>query len=151
SLSSAGRAAAQSFPSRPVTLVVPFPAAGPADVLARVLVERMRQSLGQSVIIENVSGAAGSIGVRRVARAAPDGDTLILGNLGTQVFNGVIYSLPYDLVNDFEPIALLPSNNQLILGRTTLPATNLKELIGWVKANGGKVTGGTAGAGSPSH
>jgi tripartite-type tricarboxylate transporter receptor subunit TctC len=146
-----GSTAAQVYPSRPVTMIVPFPAAGPADVLARILSERMRAALGQSVIIENVCGAAGSIGVGRVARAAPDGYTLILGNLGTQVVNGAIYALPYDLVNDFEAVALLPSNNQLIIASNATPAKNLQELIAWVKANGEKVTGGTAGPGSPSH
>jgi tripartite-type tricarboxylate transporter receptor subunit TctC len=144
-------AAAQTFPTHPITLVVPFPAAGPADVLARILSERMRALLGQPVIIDNIAGAAGSIGVGRVARAAPDGYTLILGNLGTHVFNGAIYSLGYDVVNDFEPISLLPSNNQLIIGRNAIPAKNLLELVTWVKANSDKVTCGTAGPGSPSH
>src|SRR3977135_1799088 len=110
-------AVAQAFPTRPVTIIVPFPAAGPADVLARTLSERMRVSLGQSVIVENISGAARTSGVGRVALAAPDGYTLVLGNLGTHVFNGAIYSLSYDLVNDFEAVALLPSNNQLIIAR----------------------------------
>jgi tripartite-type tricarboxylate transporter receptor subunit TctC len=146
-----GGAGAQPYPARPVTMIVPFPAGGPADVLARILSERMRVSLGQSVIIENVSGAAGSLGVGRVARAAPDGYTTILGNLGTHVFNGAIYALPYDVYNDFEPVALLPSNNQLILASNATPAKDLKELIAWVKANSGKVTAGTAGPGSPSH
>jgi tripartite-type tricarboxylate transporter receptor subunit TctC len=144
-------ALAQAFPARPVTMVVPFPAAGPADVLARVLSERMRVSLGQPVIVENVAGAAGSIAVGRVARAAPDGYTVVLGNLGTHVVNGAIYSLSYDLVNDFEAVALLPSNNQLIIASNATPANNLRELIAWVKANSDKVTCGTAGAGSPSH
>jgi tripartite-type tricarboxylate transporter receptor subunit TctC len=144
-------AAAQAYPSRAVTMIVPFPAAGPADVLARIVSERMRASLGQSVVIENVSGAAGSIAVGRVARAAPDGYTLILGNLGTHVVNGAIYALPYDLLNDFEAVALLPSNNQLIIARNGAPAKDLKELIAWVKASGDKVTVGTAGVGSPSH
>ena len=107
-------AKAQAYPSRPVTMIVPFPAAGPADVLARILSEPMRQSLGQPVVIENVSGAAGSIAVGRVARAAPDGYTLILGNLGTHVVNGAIYALQYDLVKDFEPVCLLPTNYQLL-------------------------------------
>ncbi|HEV3345056.1 MAG TPA: tripartite tricarboxylate transporter substrate-binding protein [Pirellulales bacterium] len=144
-------ARAQAYPSRPITLVVPFPAAGPADVLARTLSERMGVSLGQSVIVENISGAAGSIGVGRVARAAPDGYTIVLGNLGTHVINGAIYSLAYDLMNDFEAVALLPSNNQLILASNATPPKNLRELIAWVKANSAKVTGGTAGPGSPSH
>jgi tripartite-type tricarboxylate transporter receptor subunit TctC len=144
-------AVAQAFPTRPVTMIVPFPAAGPADVLARTLSERMGVSLRQSVIVENISGAAGSIGVGRVARAAPDGYTLVLGNLGTHVFNGAIYSLAYDLVNDFEAVALLPSNNQLIIASNATPAKDLRELIAWVKSNSAKVTGGTAGPGSPSH
>jgi tripartite-type tricarboxylate transporter receptor subunit TctC len=142
---------AQAYPSRPITMVVPFPAAGPADVLARILGERMRTSLGQPVIIENVAGAAGSIAVGRVARAPPDGYTLILGNLGTHVVNGAIYALPYDLVNDFEPISLLPSNHQLIIGGNAAAAKNLGELIAWLRANQDKASVGTAGPGSPSH
>src|SRR6267142_5104378 len=142
---------AQTFPTRPVTMIVPFPAAGPADVLARIMSERMRISLGQPVIVENVAGAAGSIAVGRVARAAPDGYTVILGNLGTHVFNGAIYALGYDLVNDFAAVALLPSNNQLIIASHPTPANNLRELIAWVKSNSDKVTCGTAGVGSPSH
>src|SRR5215467_3889302 len=149
--SASRNAAAEVFPARPVTMVVPFPAAGPADVLARILSERMRASLGQSVIVENLGGAAGSIAVGRVARAAPDGYTVVLGNLGTHVFNGAIYALGYDLVNDFEAVALLPSNNQLIIASNATPASNLRELIAWVKQNGDKVTCGTAGPGSPSH
>ena len=144
-------ASAQAFPTRPITMVVPFPASGPADVLARILSERMRVSLGQTVVVENLAGAAGSIAVGRVARAAPDGYTLILGNLGTHVFNGAIYSLGYDLVNDFEAVALLPSNNQLIIASNATPASSLRELIAWVRSNPEKVTCGTAGPGSPSH
>ena len=145
------RAQAQAYPSRPVTMIVPFPAAGPADVLARILSEPMRLSLGQPIVIENVSGAAGSIAVGRVARAAPDGYTLIIGNLGTHVVNGAIYSLQYDLVKDFEPVCLLPTNFQLLLAKSGLPAKDFKELIPWLKANAGKVTIGTAGPGAPSH
>jgi tripartite-type tricarboxylate transporter receptor subunit TctC len=144
-------ARAQTYPSRPVTLVVPFPAAGPADVLARILAEPMRQSLGQPVVIENVTGAAGSIATGRVARAAPDGHTVILGNLGTHVVNGAIYPLQHDLVKDFEPISMLPSNHQLLIANAATPAKDLKELITWAKAKGDKVTVGTAGPGSPSH
>jgi tripartite-type tricarboxylate transporter receptor subunit TctC len=144
-------AMAQAFPTRPVTLIVPFPAAGPADVLARTLSDRMGTALGRSVVVEDISGAAGSIAVGRVARAAADGYTLVLGNLGTHVVNGAIYSLTYDLVNDFEPIALLPSNNQLVIASNATPANNLRELIAWVKQNSTKVTAGTAGLGSPSH
>jgi tripartite-type tricarboxylate transporter receptor subunit TctC len=145
------RAQAQAYPSRPVTMIVPFPAAGPADVLARILSEPMRLSLGQPVVIENVSGAAGSIAVGRAARSAPDGYTLIMGNLGTHVVNGAIYSLQYDLVKDFEPICLLPTNFQLLLAKSGLPAKDFKELIPWLKANADKVTIGTAGPGAPSH
>jgi tripartite-type tricarboxylate transporter receptor subunit TctC len=144
-------AAAQAFPARPITMVVPFPPAGPADVLARIISEPMSAALGQSIIVENLAGAAGSIAVGRVARAAPDGYTIILGNLGTHVFNGAIYPLGYDLVNDFEAIALLPSNNQLIIASNATPADNLREFIAWVKSNAAKVTCGTAGPGSPSH
>ena len=144
-------ASAQTYPSRPVTMVVPFPAAGPADVLARILSERMRESLGQPVIIENVTGAAGSIAVGRVARAAPDGHTLILGNLGTHVVNGAIYALAYDLVKDFEPVSMLPSNHQLLIANNAAPAKDLKDLIARLKANPDKVTVGNAGPGSPSH
>jgi tripartite-type tricarboxylate transporter receptor subunit TctC len=150
-LAASQNAEAQTFPTRPMTMIVPFPAAGPADVLARILNERMRVSLGQSVIVENVSGAAGSIAVGRVARSAPDGYTVILGNLGTHVFNGAIYTLPYDVLNDFEPVAMLPTNNQLIIASNATPASNLREMIAWVMANGDKVTAGTAGPGSPSH
>ena len=144
-------ASAQAYPSRPVTVTVPFPAAGPADVLARILSEPMRQALGQPIVIENVSGAAGSIAVGRVARAAPDGYTLILGNLGTHVVNGAIYALQYDLVKDFEPVCLLPTNYQLLIARSAVPAKDFGELISWLKANATKVTIGTAGPGAPSH
>jgi tripartite-type tricarboxylate transporter receptor subunit TctC len=141
---------AQTYPSRPVTIVVPFPAAGPADVLARILSEPMQASLGQPVVIENVTGAAGSIAVGKVARAAPDGYTLVLGNSGTHVVNGAIYALPYDLVKDFEPVSLLPSNHQLLVAKNATPAKDLKELIAWLKANASNVTIGTAGSGSPN-
>jgi len=147
-----GRAgAAEPFPARPLTMIVPFPPGGPSDVLARIIAEPMRASLGQPVIVENVSGGAGSIGVGRVARAPADGYTLSLGNLGTHVFNAAIYNLPYDPVTDFEPVSLLPANNHLILTSTKVPSATLQELIEWVKANSHRVTGGTGGPGSPSH
>jgi tripartite-type tricarboxylate transporter receptor subunit TctC len=142
---------AQAYPSRPVTMIVPFPAAGPADVLARILSEPMRASLGQPIVIENVAGAAGSIAVGRVARATPDGYTLILGNLGTHVVNGAIYALQYDLVRDFEPVCLLPTNYQLLVAKSGLRAEDMHGLIPWLKANANKVTIGTAGPGAPSH
>jgi len=147
----ASHASAQTYPSRPVTMVVPFPAAGPADVLARILAERMREPLGQPVVVENVAGAAGSIATARVVRAAPDGHTIMLGNLGTHVVNGAIYPLQYDLVKDFEPIAMLPSNHQLLIANKATPEMDLRALIVRLKAHPEKVTIGNAGPGSPSH
>ena len=125
----AGAATAQVYPSRPITMVVPFPPGGSTDVLGRILAERMKVSLGQSVIIENVGGAAGVLGVGRVARAAPDGYTIDVGQWDTHVANGALYSLSYDLLKDFEPITLLSSNPYLLLGRKTMPAEDLKALI----------------------
>ena len=144
-------AAAQTYPSRPVTLVVPFPAAGPADVLARILAERMRDALGQPIVIENIAGAAGTLASGRVVRATPDGHIIMLGNLGTHVVNGAIYPLQYDLAKDFEPIAMLPSNHQLLIANKAAPAKDLRDLIARLKANPDKVTIGNAGPGSPSH
>jgi len=148
---SIGTAAAEPYPSRTITMVVPFAAGGPTDTVARIIGERMGRALGQTIIIENVTGAAGSIGVGRVARAAPDGYTLSIGHWSTHVVNGAIYPLTYDLLKDFDPISLLPSNPQLIVARKGIPANDLKELIAWVKQNQDKITGGTAGAGSASH
>ena len=148
---SIGAAAAEPYPSRTITMVVPFAAGGPTDTVARIIGERMGRALGQTIIIENVTGAAGSIGVGRVARAAPDGYTLSIGHWSTHVVNGAIYPLTYDLLKDFDPISLLPSNPQLIVARKGIPANDLKELIAWVKQNQDKITGGTAGAGSASH
>src|SRR5262245_41346701 len=123
-------AAAQGYPTRPVTLVVPFAAGGPVDVLARLMAEPMKASLGQPVVIENVAGAAGSVGVARVARASPDGYTLSIGpGSSTHVANAAIYALPYDVVKDFEPVALIGSMPELIVARSTLPANDLQELI----------------------
>ncbi len=143
-------AAADDYPSRPITMIVPFAAGGPTDVVGRLLAEHMGRTLGQNVIVEDVTGAAGSIGVGRVARAPSDGYTLSLGHWSTHVVNGAIYALPYDLLRDFEPITLLPSNPMLVVSRNTLPAKNLKELVGWIKANA-NATIGTAGVGSGSH
>ena len=142
---------AQGFPTRPVTLVAPFPAGGPVDTIARLLGEHMRASLGQPVLVENVAGAAGSIGVGRVAHAAPDGHTLIVGQWSTHVANKFIYKLPYDTYADFQPIALLSSNPALIVGRKDLPANNLQELIAWLKTNSQKATQGTQGIGAIGH
>ena len=142
-------AAAQAYPTRPITIVVPYPAGGPTDTLARILAEHVRVSLGQPVIIENVSGADGSIGVGRVARAAPDGYTVSIGHWQTHVLNGASYQLPYDVVNDFEPVSLLADTPQWIVARNTLPAKDLSELIAWLKENPGKATAGTVGVGGP--
>ena len=141
-----GGAAAQVYPSRPITIVAPFPAGGPSDVLARILAEPLRAALGQPVIIENVGGAGGNIGVGRVARAAPDGYTLIIGQWSTHVVNAETYTLPYDVVTDFEPIALLANTPQIIIARKNFPAKDVQELIGWLKANPDKATAATVGA-----
>jgi tripartite-type tricarboxylate transporter receptor subunit TctC len=144
-------AGAQPYPSRPITLVVPFAAGGPTDTLARIISERMRSSLGQPIIVENVGGAAGTIGVGRVARAAPDGYTVGIGAWNTHVVNGAVYALPYDLLNDLEPIGLLADNPQLVVSRNSLPAHDLMGLIAWVKADQDRVTAGTAGVGASTH
>jgi len=144
-------AGAQAYPARPITVIVPYPAGGPADALARTLGERMRATLGQTIVIENVTGASGTIGVGRAVRSPPDGYTLSLGHVGSHVVNGAIFPLPFDLLKDFEPIALLPSNSLLIVSRKSFPANDLKELIAWLKANPDKATAGTSGAGGGSH
>jgi tripartite-type tricarboxylate transporter receptor subunit TctC len=137
-LSSVARA--QTYPQRPITMIVPFPAGGNVDVVGRVLAERMRESLGQPIIVENVGGANGSIGVGRAARAKPDGYTIDLGFLGGHVQNGALYSLQYDVVNDFQPISPLVATPYVIYARKTMPAKDLKELIAWLKANSDKAS-----------
>ncbi|MGA9568407.1 MAG: tripartite tricarboxylate transporter substrate-binding protein [Candidatus Korobacteraceae bacterium] len=144
-------ATAQAFPSRPITFVVPFPAGGPNDAVGRIMAERMRVFLGQPVVVENVAGAAGSIGVGRVARAPPDGYTIAVGQWGTHVINGAIYKLSYDVLNDFEPIGLVADSPFLIVAKKTLPPKNLMELIYWLKTNPDKASQGTAGVGAASH
>jgi tripartite-type tricarboxylate transporter receptor subunit TctC len=140
-----------SFPARPITLVVPVSAGGPTDAIARILADRMGATLGQRVLVENVTGAAGNIGIGRVARAAPDGYTIGIGLTSTHVFNGAIYKLPFDLVKDFEPIALVATNPQMIVARMDFPARDLRELVAWLKSNPGKATMATIGPGSPAH
>jgi len=147
----AAPAQAQSFPSRPVTIVVPYGPGGPADILARIMAEGMRGNLGQPVVVENVAGAAGTMGVIRVVRAAPDGYTLSYGNWGTHVLNGVIQKVSYDVLADLEPIALLPDNPYIVVTNASLPVNNFRELLAWLKANPNKVSQGTGGAGSGSH
>ena len=144
-------ARAQAYPTKPITMVVPYAAGGPTDVIGRIVAEGMRASLGQPIIIENVGGAQGSIGVGRVARTVGDGYTLSIGDWSTHVVNGAIYALQYDALKDFEPIALLVSNPYLVVTRKSMSANDLKGLIAWLKANPGNALVGTAGVGSPPH
>src|SRR5262249_42674213 len=137
-------AVAQTFPTKPLTLLVPFSAGGPADTLARMLGERMRDTLGQNVVIENAAGAAGSAGIGRLVRSAPDGYTFGIGHLGTNVFNGALYKLPYDLIKDLEPIALLPSNSYVIVTKPGIAAKDTRELIAWLRSNPDEATMATA-------
>jgi tripartite-type tricarboxylate transporter receptor subunit TctC len=150
-LASLGDAAAQTYPVRPITMIVPLATGGSTDVIARIVAEGMRATLGQPVIVENVTGAGGSIGVGRAARAAPDGYTINLGQWGTNMANGAIYPLQYDIIGDFEPVALIANQPFLVVSRKTLPAKDLKELIAWLKANPDKATEGNSGVGTPSH
>jgi tripartite-type tricarboxylate transporter receptor subunit TctC len=150
-INTATPASAEVYPSRPITMIVPFPAGGPTDAVGRILAERMRTSLGQPVTVENVAGAGGSIGTGRAARAAPDGYTIAVGIWSTHVVNAAIYSLQYDVAKDFEPIALLANTPHLILAKNAVPANDLVGLIAWLKANPDKASQGTAGVGSPPH
>jgi tripartite-type tricarboxylate transporter receptor subunit TctC len=147
-MSNIGTAAAQVYPSRPIMMDVPFAAGGPTDTIARVVAQRMSVSLGRSIVIENISGADGTIGVGRVARAAPDGYMLSFGDSSTHVLNGAAYALPYDVLGDFAPVALISSNPLVIVTNKDVPAGNLKELIAWIKANQDKVA---MGVGSMTH
>jgi tripartite-type tricarboxylate transporter receptor subunit TctC len=146
-----GSALADNFPSRPITIIVPFSAGGPSDAMARILAERMKTTLGEAVLIENVTGAGGSIGVGRAVRSPADGYTISFGHLGTHVANGAIYKLGYDLVTDLDPVALLPSNTMIIVTKNAVPAKSLAELLAWLKARPAPAAAGTAGAGSGSH
>jgi tripartite-type tricarboxylate transporter receptor subunit TctC len=141
---------AQSFPNRPVTILVPLAPGGSTDTIARIMAEGMRPHLG-TVIVENSPGAGGSTGVIRVARSTPDGYTVQIGQWGTNVASGAVYNLPIDLLTDLEPVALIATQPFMIVGKKALAASNLKELVAWIKANPGKVTVGTAGIGSPGH
>jgi len=150
-MAASGRARAQAYPSRPVTMIVPFPPGGLTDVLGRVLAAGMQAALGQTVVVENVGGASGSIGTGRVARAAPDGYTVVLGIWNTHVANGVTYSLDYDVVKDFAPIALCADAPLVLLAKKTAPANDLRGYIDWLKANPDKASMATVGIGSPGH
>jgi tripartite-type tricarboxylate transporter receptor subunit TctC len=143
-------AQAQSWPSKPITVVIPLPAGGAVDTMVRTLAEPMRASLGQPILVENVGGAGGTTGIARVARAAPDGYTISVGTWGTHVVNAFAYTTPYDLAKDFQTVALLPNVPHWFIARKSLPASNLKELIAYLKANEGKVTSGSVGAAGSS-
>ena len=147
----ASPALAETWPARPISMIVPASAGGPTDAIARVLAEPMAARLGQTVVIDNVAGAGGSIGVGKVARATPDGYTLGIGQWSHYVLNGATYTLQYDLLKDFAPISLLTDGPLLIVGRKTLPADDLKALIAWLKANPDKASAGTGGVGAPGH
>jgi tripartite-type tricarboxylate transporter receptor subunit TctC len=144
-------ACADSYPDHPIMMIVPLAPGGSTDTLGRIIAQGMSKVLGQPVVVENVSGAGGVIGVTRAERATPDGYTVLWGMWGTNVANGAIYDLGFDLLNDFEPVGLVATQPFLIDARKNFPATNLKELVAWLKANPGKATMGTSGVGSPSH
>jgi tripartite-type tricarboxylate transporter receptor subunit TctC len=144
-------ALSQTYPSRSITVVVPFSAGGPTDTIARIMAERMTRALGQTVLVENVTGAGGTIGVTKVVRAAPDGYTVGIGHIGTHVIAEAVQPVSFDVLKDMEPVGMIATNPQLIVSKTAVPAKDLKELIGWVKANEAKVSSGTGGAGTPSH
>ena len=150
-LAGIGSAAAQSYPSRPITMIVPFAAGGITDIVARLVSERMKTSLGQPVIAENVAGAGGTIGVTRLFRSAPDGYTLSIGQWTSHVGAGAMYSLPFDYLKDFEPVSMLSIGPLWIIARKDLPAKDLRELIAWLKANPGKASAATIGPGSGAH
>jgi tripartite-type tricarboxylate transporter receptor subunit TctC len=148
----AGEAAAQEWPTRPITLIVPFSAGGGVDVSARIQAQRMSELLGQSIVVENVGAAAGMAGGQRVAKAAPDGYTLLIGNTGTQAYNQSLYKKPlYNSATDFQPVGLMTESPRALVARKDLPANNLQELIAWLKANAAKAQFGSAGVGSGTH
>jgi len=147
----AAPAPAQNYPAKPITVVVPFAAGGPTDTLARLMGEPMRKILGQPILVDNTTGAGGSIGVGKVVKSPPDGHMVSIGHWGTHVVNGAYYNLSYNLLTDLVPAGMIATNPQLIVSRNTVPANNLKELIAWIKANQGKVLMGLGGVGSSSH
>jgi tripartite-type tricarboxylate transporter receptor subunit TctC len=146
-----GSARADNYPSHPITVIVPFAAGGPSDAMMRILGERMKTTLGEAILIENVTGAGGSIGVGRAVRSPADGYTISFGHLGTHVANGAVYKLGYDLVTDLDPLVLLPSNPMIIVSKNAVPARTLSELLAWLKSSPTPAAVGTAGAGSGSH
>jgi tripartite-type tricarboxylate transporter receptor subunit TctC len=146
-----GPVSADNYPSRPITLVVPLSVGGSTDVIGRLVAEGMRKALNQTIVVENTSGAGGTIGVGRVVHAPPDGYTMLIGQWGTNVATGAIYKLNFDLLKDLEPVGLIATQPFLIVSRSTIPANNLKDLLAWIKANPEKATQGNSGIGSPSH
>jgi tripartite-type tricarboxylate transporter receptor subunit TctC len=147
----AGNASAQDYPTRPITIIVPFPAGGPTDTLARILGDRMKASLGQTLVVENVTGAGATIGVGRAVQAAPDGYTVIVGNWTSHVGSGALYPVQWHPHRDLEPVAPLSISSLMIVGRTTLPAKDAKELIAWLKQNPDKASAASVGSGSGAH
>jgi len=144
-------ARAETYPSKPITLIVPFPAGGPTDTIARIISDHMKDSLGQSILVETVTGAGATIGVGRVVNAAPDGYTIGIGNWTSHVGSPALYPVSWNPANDLEPIARLPVSSLMIVGKQALPANNTKELIAWLKANPDKASAGSVGAGSAAH
>jgi tripartite-type tricarboxylate transporter receptor subunit TctC len=144
-------AQAQSFPAHPITLIVPFPAGGPTDTIARIIGDHMKTTLGQAILIETVTGAGGTIGNTRVVQAPPDGYTILLGNWSSDVGSPALFPVSWNPVNDLEPIARLPVSSLMIVGKEALPANNAKELIAWLKANPDKASAASVGAGSGAH
>ena len=146
-----GSATAQVYPARSITMIVPFAAGGITDTVARIVSDRMKTSLGQAVVVENLTGAGGTIGLTRLFRSAPDGYTLAVGQWTSNVGSGAMYPLPFDLLSDFEPVSMLSIGPLWIMGSNNLPAKNLQELVGWLKENPDKASAGTVGAGSAAH
>jgi tripartite-type tricarboxylate transporter receptor subunit TctC len=144
-------ALAQDYPTHPITMIAPLGVGGSTDVIARIIAQGMTEALGQNVVVENVTGAGGTIGEGRISRSTPDGYTIGIGQWGTNVATGAIYNLPYDLMKDFEPIGLIATQPFFITARKTMPANNLKELVAWLRENGDKANAGNSGIGSPSH
>jgi len=150
-LSFAPNAYGDNYPSRPIVMVVPLSAGGSTDIIGRIMAAAMGKELGQTIVVENTSGAGGTIGEGRVAHSAPDGYTIAIGQWGTNMANGAIYKLNYDLAKDFEPIGLIATQPFFIAARKDMPANNLKELVAWLKTNGDKTNEGHSGIGTPSH
>src|SRR5207237_7637741 len=150
-VSSAFPAFSQTYPTRPVTMIVPFAVGGPTDTIARIMGERMGKTLGQQVVVENVTGAGGSIAVNKVARSAPDGYTVGIGHIGTHVIVEAIQPVQFDVLKDLDPVGMICTNPQLLIAKMATPSKNLQEFMEYVKANEGKITAETGGVGKPAH